>query len=498
MRYQIVNVREYPELASKAANWFHEKWGIPLAAYEESITACLTGSTPIPQWYLAVTPAGEIIGGLGAIENDFHQRIDLTPNVCAVYTEESWRGKGISRSLLNHVCADLAGFGITDAYLLTDHTEFYERCGWQFLCIAEENGGGQARMYHRTCGTTGGNSMAEVTLFDTMPDGSEIQKVTLRAGNMSCSVLTYGGTLQSLTVGGVDVVLGFDDLAGYQSQTNYIGALVGRYANRIAYGKFTLNGREYTLATNDGDHHLHGGKVGFDKRLWTVEDLTADRLTLSLFSPDGEEGYPGNLSVRVTYRLTEDALTIDYEVVSDADTLCNLTNHAYFNLSGHDGAPVTEQELQIFGDSYTPTDVGLIPLGAPAPVEGTPMDLRQPRKIGEGMAEEFEQLTQALGYDHNWVLNGEIATLHPAAKVFCEETGITMEVDTTLPGLQLFVSRFPTPGLMGKGNVPYIGRQGFCLETQFWPDSPNHPDYPQAILRAGEIWKHKAVFRFSK
>ena len=150
MRYQIVNVREYPELASKAANWFHEKWGIPLAAYEESIAACLAGSAPIPQWYLAVTPAGEIIGGLGAIENDFHQRIDLTPNVCAVYTEESWRGKGISRSLLNHVCADLAGFGITDAYLLTDHTEFYERCGWEFLCMVQGSDPEPSRMYiHR-------------------------------------------------------------------------------------------------------------------------------------------------------------------------------------------------------------------------------------------------------------------------------------------------------------------------------------------------------------
>ena len=490
--YQIIRIREHPELAAKAARWFHEKWGIPLEAYEESIAACLEGRGPIPQWYLAVTPDGTIIGGLGAIENDFHKRKDLTPNVCAVYTGEGWRGQGISRSLLNHVCADLAGFGITDAYLLTDHTEFYERCGWQFLCMAEEDGGGQARVYHRCCGG------AEVERFDITPDGREIQKITLRSDDMSCSVLTYGGTLQALTVGGVDVVLGFDDLAGYRGQTNYIGALVGRYANRIACGRFTLNGQNYTLATNDGDHHLHGGNVGFDKRLWAVEDLAADRLTLSLFSPDGEEGYPGNLAVRVTYRLTKDALVIDYEAVSDEDTLCNLTNHAYFNLSGHDGFPVTEQELQIFGDCYSPTDAGLIPLGKPEPVEGTPMDLRQPRKIGEGMARDFEQLKQALGYDHNWVLTGEIGTLHPAAKASCGETGITMEVETTLPGLQLFVSRFPAPELKGKGNTPYIGRQGFCLETQFFPDSPNHPDYPQAILRAGEIWRHTTVLRFSK
>ena len=490
--YQIINLRERPELADQAADWFHDKWGIPLEAYEESIAACLAGETPIPQWYLAVTPAGEIIGGLGAIENDFHKRKDLTPNICAVCTEEICRGQGVSRHLLNHVCADLAAFGITDAYLLTDHTEFYEKCGWQFHCMAEEDGGGEARVYHHACGG------AQVEQFDTMPDGSEIRKITLRSGEMSCSVLTYGGTLQSLKVGDVDVVLGFDDLAGYQNQTNYIGALVGRYANRIAHGKFTLNGTEYTLAANDGDHHLHGGRVGFDKRLWTVEDLSAHRLTLSIFSPDGEEGYPGNLMVRVTYQLAEDALTIDYEAVSDGDTLCNLTSHAYFNLSGHDGAPVTEQSLQILGDSYLPTDGGLIPLGDPAPVEGTPMDLRQPRLIGEGMAQDFAQLKQALGYDHNWVLNGEADTLCPAAKASCEETGITMSVDTTLPGLQLFVSRFPTPGLMGKGEAPYIGKQGFCLETQFWPDSPNHPEYPQAILRAGDLWKHRTVFRFSK
>jgi len=315
---------------------------------------------------------------------------------------------------------------------------------------------------------------------------------------MSCSVLTYGGTLQSLVVNGVDVVLGFDDLAGYQNQTNYIGALVGRYCNRIDHGKFTLNGRVYELATNDGDHHLHGGNVGYDKRLWTVEDLTADSLTLSLFSPDGEEGYPGNLTVRVTYRLTEDSLVIDYEAVSDQDTICNLTNHAYFNLSGHSGSAVTGQDLQIFGDRYTPADQGLIPLGEPAPVEGTPMDLRQMRNIGEGMSQDFKQLTQAQGYDHNWVLHGEIGTLHPAARAFSPESGITMEVDTTLPGLQLFVSRFPAPGLKGKGSTPYISRQGFCLETQFWPDSPNHPNYPQAILKAGEVWKHSTVFRFSK
>lgn len=340
--------------------------------------------------------------------------------------------------------------------------------------------------------------MAETELFAVLPDGTEVQKITLRSGNMRCAVLTYGGTLQSLEVPGtdgepVDIVLGFDTLEGYGGQTNYIGGLVGRYANRIAKGRFALNGKEYALCANNGENHLHGGQVGFDKRVWTVETLEDDRLTLTLFSPDGEEGYPGNLNVRVTYRLSENALRLDYEAVSDQDTLCNLTNHAYFNLSGHNGSPVTEQELQIFGDFYTPVDEGLIPLGELAPVEGTPMDLRQPQKIGARMFDDFEQLTRTGGYDHNWALSGTAA-----AKAYCAETGIAMEVETTLPGIQLYVSNFPGDGLAGKGGARYLGRQGFCLETQFYPDSPNQPRFPSAVLRKGELWKHQTVFRFAK
>ena len=333
-------------------------------------------------------------------------------------------------------------------------------------------------------------------VFGTVEDGKEVHRITLACGRMSCSVLTYGGALQTLCVDGIDVVLGFDTMSGYQNQPFYIGALVGRYANRISHGRFSLNGTEYVLATNDGDHHLHGGNAGFDKRLWTVEELSADKLTLSLFSPDGEEGYPGNLKVCVTYRLTENALMIDYEGVSDADTLCNLTNHAYFNLNGHSGGDVSGHLLQICAQRYDPVDSGLIPLGDPILVEGTDMDLRTPQAIGKGMDSDEAQLVQAGGYDHNWLIDGEVGTLRPAASVSASGTELSMCVETTMPGMQLFVSRFSAQGLVGKGDTPYIGRCGFCLETQFFPNSPNRPDVPQALLRAGERMHHRTVFRF--
>jgi len=344
--------------------------------------------------------------------------------------------------------------------------------------------------------------MNQIQFFAVLNDGTVVEKITLRCGDMSCAVLTYGGTLQSLCVPGADgqikdVVLGFDTLDEYQNQTYYIGALIGRYANRIAGGRFVLNGKEYVLNKNNGENHLHGGNVGFDKRIWTVEMLEDDRLTLSLTSPDGEEGYPGTMQVKVTYRLTGNALCLDYEAVCDQDTICNLTNHAYFNLSGHDGHPVIEQELQILGDYYMPTDCGLIPLGELTPVDGTPMDLRLSQPIGEHIGDDFEQLTQAGGYDHNWVVNEGVGRMRRIARAYCEKTGIAMDVETTLPGVQLFVSQFPD-GFSGKGGTPYSHRQGFCLETQFYPDSPNHPEYPSVVLTAGEAWKHRTVYRFSK
>ncbi len=339
--------------------------------------------------------------------------------------------------------------------------------------------------------------------FGVMPDGTAVECHTLQCGDLSCQIITFGGSLQSLRVPDrtgkpVDVLLGFDALEPYRTHGKSLGALVGRYANRIGGAAFTLNGTVYTLAANNnGVNHLHGGRVGFNQRVWTVEDAGADRLTLSLFSPDGEEGYPGNLTVRAAYLLTEEGLTIEYRAVCDRDTVCSLTNHAYFNLSGHDSGPVLDQTIQLLADFYTPTDPLSIPTGEIAPVEGTPMDLRQPTPIGARIDEDFPQLLQAGGYDHNWIPNGEPGTLRPIARAASAATGITMEVLSTLPGVQFYTGNYLDGCPAGKGGAAYANRWGFCLETQFYPDSPNHANFPSCVLRAGEELRHTAAFRFT-
>lgn len=345
--------------------------------------------------------------------------------------------------------------------------------------------------------------MVEKTLFGTMPDGRPVWRLELRSGRLSCAVLNYGGALQALWVpdaGGrpVDVALGFDTLEGYMSQEKYIGALVGRYANRIGGSGFALGGKEYPLYANDGPNHLHGGREGFDKRLWTVEEQGKDRAVLSLVSPDGDEGYPGALSARVTYRLDDEALYLDYWAVSDQDTLCNLTSHIYFNLGGHDSGLVTGQTIRLFSRAYTPSDENSIPLGRVESVEDTPMDLRREQPIGAHIDDDFDQLRQAGGYDHNWVIDGQPGTLRPAARAVCAGTGIVLEMDTTLPGVQFYTGNFLDGCPAGKGGAPYQDRWGFCLESQFYPNSPNCPDFPSAVLRAGEVWRHQTVFRFPR
>ncbi|MCI9554812.1 MAG: galactose mutarotase [Oscillibacter sp.] len=338
--------------------------------------------------------------------------------------------------------------------------------------------------------------------FGTMPDGTPVELYTLAAGALSCQIITFGGSLQSLRVPDrsgkpVDVLLGFDALEPYRTHGKSLGALVGRYANRIGGAKFSLNGQTYQLAANNnGVNHLHGGLVGFNQRVWTVEEVGDDRLALSLFSPDGEEGYPGNLTVRVTYTLTEEGLTIGYRAECDRDTVCNLTNHAYFNLSGHDSGPVLDQTIQLLADRYTPTDPLSIPTGEIAPVEGTPMDLRRTAPIGARIGEDFPQLLQAGGYDHNWIPNGEAGTLRPIARAASPATGISMEVLSTLPGVQFYTGNYLDGCPAGKGGAAYANRWGFCLETQFYPDSPNHANFPSCVLRAGEVFDHTAAFRF--
>lgn len=339
--------------------------------------------------------------------------------------------------------------------------------------------------------------------FGTMPDGALVTNHTLAAGDLSCDVITFGGSLRSLRVPDrtgkpVDVLLGFDALEPYRTHGKSMGALVGRYANRIGGANFALNGQTYPLAANDHEvNHLHGGPTGFNQRVWTVENETDRSLTLFLLSPDGDEGYPGNLKVWVTYTLTEGGLTIDYRAESDRDTICNLTNHAYFNLSGHDSGPVLDQTIQIPADFYTPTDPLSIPTGEIAPVEGTPMDLRKPIPIGRRIGEDFPQLLQAGGYDHNWIPNGGPGSLRPIARAASPASGVSMEVLSTLPGVQFYTGNYLDGCPAGKGGAPYGGRWGFCLETQFYPDSPNHENFPSCVLRAGEVFHHTTAFRFS-
>ena len=337
--------------------------------------------------------------------------------------------------------------------------------------------------------------------FGTLPDGQPVELITLRKGRLSCEILTYGGALRSLTVPGrqggeVDVLLGLPTLEDYLHQDKFLGALIGRYANRIGDSRFTLNGKEYPLRANDGKNHLHGGPVGFDKQVWTVSEGGADFVTLTLHSPDGQEGYPGDLDVSVTYRLTEDSIVLDYRATSSADTLCNLTNHAYFNLSGHQSGPVTDQGIQIYAQSYTPTDARSIPTGEIAPVEGSPMDLRFGRAIGERVDEDFDQLTMAGGYDHNYVVDGPAGVLRPAARAWSPDTGITMEALTTQPGIQFYSGNYLDGCPAGKDGAPYARRWAFCLETQTFPDAPNKPQFPSALLAKGEEYHQTTVYRF--
>ena len=339
------------------------------------------------------------------------------------------------------------------------------------------------------------------TAFGVLPGGAPVELLTLRDGAYTCQIITYGGAVRSLTVpdrdgNPVDVVLGFDTLEGYTAQDKYLGALVGRYANRIGGAKFTLNGVEYPLAANDGPNSLHGGQRGFDKQVWTVDSLSGNAVTLSLTSPDGQEGYPGTLTVQVTYTLADGALRLDYSAQCDRDTVCSLTNHSYFNLSGHGSGKVEGQLIQVSASRYTPTLPGSIPTGELATVEGTPMDLRTPCPIGEHIDDPFEQLTLAGGYDHNWVVDGWDGALQPIASAWSPDTGIIMEVSSTLPGVQFYAGNYLDGCPAGKGGAPYAKRWGFCLETQLFPDSPNQPGFPTCVLRAGEKSESTTVYRF--
>jgi aldose 1-epimerase len=343
--------------------------------------------------------------------------------------------------------------------------------------------------------------------FGKMADGRTVDIYTLTNRNgLEVKITNYGATVVSLKVPDrkgefADVVLGYDSYEGYLRNSAYIGAIVGRYANRIARGRFSLNGVDYKLAVNNGENHLHGGNVGFDQVLWEArpsKTRNGTGLTLSYLSPDGEEGYPGKLSVGVIYTLTSsNELRVDYYATTDKDTLVNLTQHSYFNLSGQGSGDILGHELFINANRFTPTDAGSIPTGELRSVKGTPFDFTTPRAIGARINQADEQLGFGKGYDHNFVLNGKWGTLKRAAKVLDPTTGRLMEVWTTEPGLQLYTGNFLDGSKIGKDARAYKLHYGFCLETQHFPDSPNQPKFPGTVLRRGAAYRTTTVFKFS-
>lgn len=336
--------------------------------------------------------------------------------------------------------------------------------------------------------------------FGTAPDGQPVDVYTLaNQQGMTVRIMTYGGIVLSIEVpdkNGVveDVTLGYDALDGYIAKNPYFGALVGRYANRIAQGRFTLNGVDYVLAKNDGPNHLHGGLKGFDKAVWTAEAAThggAPALRMRYVSPDGEEGYPGTLSTLVTYVLTGDnALEVRYEAETDRPTVVNLTQHAYFNLSGPRAEIILDHEMQILAARYTPVNDTLIPTGELRPVAGTPMDFNAMHRIGARISQVEG------GYDHNYVLDGGGGELALAARVHEPLSGRVMEVLTTEPGLQFYSGNFLDGTIKGKSSRVYPKHGGFCLEAQRFPDTPNKPEFPSAVLNPGGKYTQTTAYRF--
>ncbi len=296
-----------------------------------------------------------------------------------------------------------------------------------------------------------------------------------------------------------DVVLGLNDFADYLRRHPYLGAVVGRYGNRIGKGKFTLNGVEYTLACNNGENSLHGGIKGFDQAVWRAREVPGAKPAVEFthLSKDGEEGYPGNLSLTVVYTLEDDGLRIDYTATTDRDTVLNVTNHSYFNLAGEGTGDILGHEMQLFADQFTPVDAGLIPTGELRSVAGTPFDFRKPTVIGARIEQKDEQLERCNGYDLNFVVNGQAGTLRPAARARDPKSGRVMEVLTTEPGVQLYTGNFLNGSFRGKSGAAYGPRSGFCLETQHFPDSPNKPQFPTTVLRPGDTFRSTTVFRFS-
>ena len=347
--------------------------------------------------------------------------------------------------------------------------------------------------------------LAQTTDFGKTPEGVMTHLFTLtNKKRLEVKITNYGGTIVSIKTPDrkgamADIVLGFDSVAGYLANPGpYFGATIGRYGNRIGHARFTLNGVEYKLAANNGENTLHGGKRGFNAVVWTPRELSDGGLELTYLSKDGEEGYPGNLKVTVTFHLLDtNELKIEYTASTDKDTVLNLTNHSYFNLKGAGNGDILDHVLTMHADRYTPVDAGLIPSGELASVNGTPFDFRKPAVIGARIEENNEQLKLGKGYDHNFVLNKSGNTLGLAARVEEPSTGRVLEVHTTEPGVQFYTGNFLDGTITGKGGKVYGRRSGFCLETQHFPDSPNKPSFPSTVLRPGQMFRTTTIFRFS-
>jgi aldose 1-epimerase len=337
--------------------------------------------------------------------------------------------------------------------------------------------------------------------FGKLPDGSQVTIYTLKSPQIEMRVMSFGARVVSIKTADrngkmADVVLGYDNLQEYvKDNKTYFGVVPGRYANRIADGAFSLDGKKYNLSQNENTNTLHGGKDGFDRRNWVGKEIPGG-VEFSLKSPDGDQGFPGNLTAHVRYTLSGNKVVIRYSATTDKPTVVNLTNHAYFNLSGVGSGTILNQKLTIFGDKFTPVNAKLIPAGGLHPVAGTPFDFTHQETIGARINANDEQLKLARGYDHNWVLNGKSGTLHPAARVYDPASGRVLQEDTTEPGVQFYTGNF-LDGTFSGPNGKYEFRTGLCLETQHFPDSPNQPGFPTTALHPGQTYSSQTTWIFT-
>ena len=340
--------------------------------------------------------------------------------------------------------------------------------------------------------------------FGKTKDGTEVFLYTLKnKAGMQAQITNFGGVVYSLTAPDRngkfdDVVLGWDSVADYEKQGPYFGALIGRYGNRIGGGKFTLEGKPVQLSINDGPNTLHGGKVGFDKRVWQVVDYKPESLHLRYVSKDGEEGFPGTLTADVTYTLTDkNELKIEYMATTDKPTVVNLTNHAYFNLKGQGNGDIVDHVLELKASKFTPVDKTLIPTGELKAVAGTPFDFTKPTKLSAHIGDKDQQIEYGLGFDHNWVLDNGGKGMAVVARVSEATTGRVLEVVTDQPGIQFYSGNHMDNGMKGKGGKTYNFRYGLCLETQHFPDSPNHANFPSTELKPGQKYHTVTMYRFT-